>query len=317
MSKPIKEKTASQKISTAGGFIAGGLAACGAVTFTNPIELVKTRMQLQGELSHGDPHAKVYKNPIQALLKIYSNEGLRGTQRGLVCAYIYQIGLNGCRLGLYEPSRNILNSIVYPKEDPHSVQKVPINVAAGALSGIAGAVIGSPLFLIKTRMQSFSNKIAIGEQTHYKNFIDGFSKILQKEGFKGLFRGVDAAIIRTGMGSSVQLPIYNYVKHFLQRHELVSDGTGLHLISSTFAGLGVGVVMNPGDVVLTRMYNQKGDLYKGPIDCFVKTIKYEGVFALYKGFGAQLLRIAPHTILTLTFMEQTMKLMQAIETRFL
>jgi solute carrier family 25 protein 34/35 len=26
-----------------GGFIAGGIAACGAVTVTNPIELVKTR----------------------------------------------------------------------------------------------------------------------------------------------------------------------------------------------------------------------------------------------------------------------------------
>lgn len=46
-----EQKSSSQKISTVGGFIAGGLAACGAVTFTNPIELVKTRMQLQGELS--------------------------------------------------------------------------------------------------------------------------------------------------------------------------------------------------------------------------------------------------------------------------
>ncbi|CCH42324.1 Mitochondrial oxaloacetate transport protein [Wickerhamomyces ciferrii] len=321
MSKEVKEvkaeKSASQKISTAGGFIAGGLAACGAVTFTNPIELVKTRMQLQGELSHSN-QAKVYKNPIQALGKIYSNEGIKGVQKGLVCAYIYQIGLNGCRLGLYEPSRNILNSVFYPSQDPHSVQNVPINVAAGALSGIAGAIIGSPLFLIKTRMQSYSTKIAIGEQTHYKNFLDGLVSIYSKEGgIPGLFRGVDAAIIRTGMGSSVQLPIYNYLKQFLQKNEIVSEGAGLHLISSTFAGFGVGIVMNPGDVVLTRMYNQKGDLYKGPIDCFIKTIKYEGVFALYKGFGAQLLRIAPHTILTLTFMEQTMKLMQTVEQRFL
>lgn len=32
------------------GFTAGALAACGAVTFTNPMEVVKTRLQLQGEL---------------------------------------------------------------------------------------------------------------------------------------------------------------------------------------------------------------------------------------------------------------------------
>ncbi|ONH69685.1 Mitochondrial oxaloacetate transport protein [Cyberlindnera fabianii] len=312
-SKSQPQKSASQQVSTLGGFIAGGLAACGAVTFTNPIELVKTRMQLQGELSL--TATKVYTNPGQALVKIYKNEGIRGLQKGLFCAYVYQIGLNGCRLGLYEPVRNAANSIFFPSQDPATVQSVPVNVIAGAVSGMAGAVIGSPLFLIKTRMQSYtSSGPAVGDQTHYKNTWDGLKQIVQKDGFKGLFRGVDAAIIRTGMGSSVQLPIYNYVKHFLQRHDLVKEGPALHLCSSVCAGLGVGVVMNPGDVVLTRMYNQKGHSnYKGPIDCFVKTVKAEGPGALYKGFGAQLLRIAPHTVLTLTFMEQTMGLMRRLE----
>lgn len=31
-------------------FLLGGLATCGAGFFTNPLEVVKTRMQLQGEL---------------------------------------------------------------------------------------------------------------------------------------------------------------------------------------------------------------------------------------------------------------------------
>lgn len=35
-------------------FLIGGLATCGAGFFTNPLEVVKTRMQLQGELrAHG------------------------------------------------------------------------------------------------------------------------------------------------------------------------------------------------------------------------------------------------------------------------
>ena len=97
------EKTAAQKISKFGSFVAGGLAACIAVTVTNPIELIKIRMQLQGEMSASA--AKVYKNPIQGMAVIFKNEGIKGLQKGLNAAYIYQIGLNGSRLGFYEPIR--------------------------------------------------------------------------------------------------------------------------------------------------------------------------------------------------------------------
>lgn len=315
MSEKPQQKSASQNVSTLGGFLAGGFAACGAVTVTNPIEVVKTRMQLQGELAHTSNAPKPYKNPIQALGVIFKNEGIRGLQRGLVCAYIYQIGLNGCRLGLYEPCRNVFNSLFYPNVDPHQIQNIPINILSGTLSGVAGAIVGSPLYLVKTRMQSYSPFLQIGQQTHYTSMWDGLRSIVRSEGWKGLTRGVDAAIFRTGCGSAVQLPIYTYTKTLLKDWGL-TEGPALHLLSSTMSGIGVGIVMNPGDVLLTRVYNQKGNLYKGPVDCLVQTVKAEGFLALYKGFGAQLLRIAPHTILTLTFMEQTMKFVQYAESRF-
>ena len=272
-------------------------------------------MQLQGEMS-ADAQ-RIYKNPMQALKVIFKNEGIRGLQKGLSCAYIYQIGLNGSRLGFYEPIRSVLNKTFYPAMDPHKVQNVAVNVVSGATSGIIGAIMGSPLFLIKTRMQSYSNAIQIGQQTHYTSIWNGLSSIYRAEGFKGLYRGVDAAILRTGAGSSVQLPIYNTAKHFLLKHDLMKEGTGLHLVASTVSGFGVGVVMNPWDVILTRVYNQKGNLYKGPLDCFVKTVRIEGIGALYKGFEAQIFRIAPHTILCLTFMEQTMKVVYAVEKQIL
>ena len=133
------------------------------------------------------------------------------------------------------------------------------------------------------RDRSYSDAIKIGEQTHYRNVWNGLSTIARTEGFKGLFRGIDAAILRTGAGSSVQLPIYNTAKNFLLKNDLMKDGPGLHLTASTISGLGVAVVMNPWDVILTRIYNQKGNLYKGPVDCFVKTVRTEGISALYKG----------------------------------
>ena len=68
---------------------------------------------------------------------------------------------------------------------------------------------------------------------------------------------------------------------------------------------------------MSRMYNQTGNLYKGVFDCLYKTISTEGVLAIYKGYFAHLARILPHTILTLTFAEQTNKLMRRFENRYI
>jgi solute carrier family 25, member 34/35 len=91
-----------RSLSTTEGFICGGIAASIAVctkaahfknttqaihsnmqvTVSNPAEVAKTRLQLQGELSKGGGE-KVYKNAIDAFAKTWKNEGLRGMQRGL------------------------------------------------------------------------------------------------------------------------------------------------------------------------------------------------------------------------------------------
>ena len=313
----------SAPVSTLGGFLAGGIAACGAVTFTNPIELVKTRMQLQGELA-ANQAVKMYRNPIQAFAVIYRNEGIRGLQQGLVCGYLNQLCLNGCRIGLYEPCRYQLTKVLNPDsivEGQKVPQAVSINIVSGFLAGSAGAVLASPFFLIKTRMQSYSSAAATGkihtstgQQTYYKNTADGLRKIYGSEGFKGLFRGVDAAIFLFFEGSAAQLPLYYFTKQQFEKHTSIDPSApSTHFLLSLVAGVGVAIVMNPGDVVLTRVYNQKGNLYRGPIDCLVKTVTTEGVAALYKGFWAQLLRIGPHTILTLMFMEQSMRAMAKIE----
>ncbi|KAK9378315.1 mitochondrial carrier domain-containing protein [Kockiozyma suomiensis] len=303
------EEAPKKQLSSTGGFIAGALAACGAVTVTNPIEIVKTRMQLQGELASKGQAKKVYTGLFQALRVILKNEGVRGWQRGLGCAYVYQIGLNGCRLGFYEPIRQATAELFLG--DAHN-STLAINVFSGATSGIMGAIAGSPFFLVKTRMQSYSPVFQVGTQTHYTSLLNGLSSIYKSEGFSGLYRGCGSAIMRTGAGSSVQLPIYNWCKHTLETYNL-AQGTSQHLLSSAMSGLGVCVVMNPWDVIMTRMYNQRGNLYTGPFDCFIKTVKIEGPMALYKGFFAHLMRIGPHTIITLTLMESTRKLMMWVE----
>ncbi|KAK5092647.1 Mitochondrial oxaloacetate carrier protein [Exophiala xenobiotica] len=277
---------------TTGAFIAGGLAACGAVTASHPFETIKIRLQLQGELQSKDVAVKKYKGVLHGVSVVAKNEGVRGLYRGLGCAYIYQILLNGFRLGGYEPLRAATAKLLFKDAN---VQSLGVNVFSGAASGVAGAMAGSPFFLVKTRLQSYSSFLPTGTQHKYKNAFDALRQIYTAEG----------------------LPTYFFAKRRLIKHAGLEDGPALHLLSSACAGFVVCCFMHPPDTVMARLYNQHGNLYKGIFDCLYKTISTEGVLAVYKGFFAHLARILPHTILTLTFAEQTSKMMRWTENKLL
>jgi solute carrier family 25 protein 34/35 len=143
---------------------------------------------------------------------------------------------------------------------------------------------------------------------------------------------------RTGVGSAIQLSTYDGTKNYLLNSgwfHLGSQGSGydisktdfrcieLHFCASLITSIFVCIAMNPFDVASTRMYNQKSTvdgkpvLYRNALDCIAKTVRAEGVLALYKGLGAHYLRIGmlvlclivtgPHTVLTFIFLEQLKK----------
>lgn len=150
--------------------------------------------------------------------------------------------LNGCRLGFYEPLRKGVTTAIFKDAN---VQSLGVNIVSGAASGILGAAAGSPFFLVKTRLQSFSPFLPVGTQHGYKNTPDGLRQIARSEGIKGLYRGVGAAMVRTGFGSSVQLPTYFFAKRRLVRHLGMGEGPALHLASSAASGVVVCCVMHP------------------------------------------------------------------------
>ncbi|CDO69412.1 hypothetical protein BN946_scf184791.g7 [Trametes cinnabarina] len=282
------------KLSTFEGFVCGGLAGCTAVTFSNPAEVAKTRMQLQGELMRRGG-VKVYSNVFDALIKTWRNEGLRGVQRGLGPAYVYQLPrkvlLNGSRLGFYEPSRRWLNKMLGYSP---TQQTTLTSMSAGSISTVIGSCLGNPLFLVKTRMQAYSPVLPVGAQRYYKHAFHALSTIIREEGLRGLLRGIDAACFRGAIGGSVQLPSYLWAKQLLVSHGVAApDSMVTYLLSSSIAGVVLPTVQGPDGRMI-------GTLYKNPFDCLWKTFKTEGLYGWYKGSTAHFLRIAPHTIITLT-----------------
>lgn len=59
--------------------------------------MIKTRIQLQGELSAKGTYVKPYKGVISAFIVVGRNEGISGLQKGLVPALYFQFILNSFR----------------------------------------------------------------------------------------------------------------------------------------------------------------------------------------------------------------------------
>ena len=276
-------------------FTAGAVAACLAVTLSNPFEVAKVRMQLQGELSLLNSR-KIYTNAFDCIYSIFRLEGVGGLQRGLIPAYCYQILLNGFRLGMYEPIKGSIQQLCnVMAKDTTTFYILPM-VLSGFTSGVLGAFMASPFFLVKTRMQSYTKgSKSVGYQHAYveKGVLHSLIHIYKNESVKGLFRGVDASMLRTGVGSAVQLPSYEIIKtNLLKTGHFDATSSPLHFTASLATSFLVCVAMNPFDVLMTRMYNQKDSkIYANVYDCMIKTFKGEGPTAFYKGFMAHYLRI--------------------------
>jgi solute carrier family 25 protein 34/35 len=273
-------------------FTSGSLAACGAVTVTNPFDMLKTRRQLNNELGLAGSRGKIN------LSLVFQKEGLAGLQRGLVPAYIYQILMNGTRFMVYEPTRLFLKSTSLTSST------LLCNASAGAIAGGIAALIGTPFNLIKTRLQSYSPHFSTGYQHGYTGVLPAIKSIYASEGLRGFYRGVSASMLRTTAGSAAQLSSYDWCKAHLVSAGY-DDGMGVYLTSAMTSGVIACLVMNPFDVVMTRLYNQKaGTLYSGVINCATKTIQMEGLGALWRGLVPHFIRIGPHTVLTLVLLEQ-------------
>ncbi|CAF0994359.1 unnamed protein product [Didymodactylos carnosus] len=282
--------------------MSGSLAASCAVLLTNMPETVKTRIQLDGEVTKdGVTIPKQYKSLSDAYIKILKIDGIRGLQAGLGSAIGVQLVMNGLRLGLFGPIQSLIKNATNCNQN-----NFILKVVSGAISGAIGVTVSSPLYLAKNRLQSQSRYFQAAERYTYKNTFDCLSQVYRQEGFFGLFRGVSGALPRVIFGSATQLSIYDTIKSVAIDKFHCADGIQAHFVASFISSLFTVTVMNPFDVISTRMYQSSGQqtVYNNVIDCFRKTIQGEGLSALQKGWLALYIRLGPHTVLTFIFLEK-------------
>ena len=185
------------------------LAGCGAgasqVVVTNPLEIVKIRLQVMGQqaavVASG---AAVPKAP--GALAIVRELGFAGLYKGSGACFLRDIPFSGMYFPMYAAAKEWLGG-----EDAQSGDKQTMKphhlLLAGMIAGVPAAGLTTPADVIKTRIQVKP----LPGQTKYYGMGDAFVKILSQEGWRALFKGASMRIVRSSPQFGITLLTYEYL----------------------------------------------------------------------------------------------------------
>eukprot|EP00586_Coscinodiscus_wailesii_P019080 CAMPEP_0172517844 /NCGR_PEP_ID=MMETSP1066-20121228/288360_1 /TAXON_ID=671091 /ORGANISM="Coscinodiscus wailesii, Strain CCMP2513" /LENGTH=313 /DNA_ID=CAMNT_0013300029 /DNA_START=366 /DNA_END=1307 /DNA_ORIENTATION=+ len=196
-----------------GNAIVSGLAAgVAGNTLTNPIWLVKTRMQLLADSSAGQ---KVYTGYRDAVSTILREEGVGGFYKGLSASYW------GCAEGcvqfvIYEKVKKSLlektNAERAAKGLP-PVKKLPklVYFSSAALAKCVAAVTTYPHEVARTRLREQARNSVF----KYNGMWQAIGLIAKEEGRRGLYAGMGMHLLKVVPNSAIMFLTYEVVNAWL------------------------------------------------------------------------------------------------------
>lgn len=280
-------------------FLFGGSAGMFATCFVQPLDLVKTRMQVTKTVAGKKPSSA------SVLLGVVKNEGVATLYTGLSAGLLRQALYTTTRLGIYT---SLFETFSSPDGSPPGFF---MKCALGMTAGATGAFVGTPAEVALIRMTS-DGSLPVDKRRNYKNVFDALARMTKEEGVTTLWRGATPTMGRAMVVNAAQLSSYSQAKQAILGTGYISEGIFCHFVASMISGLVTTICSMPVDIAKTRIQNQKyidgKPEYKGAMDVLTKVVKNEGILSLWKGFTPYYFRLGPHTVLTFIFLEQMNRL---------
>ncbi|KAI5677433.1 hypothetical protein M9H77_08383 [Catharanthus roseus] len=287
---------------------AGAGAAAGAIaaTFVCPLDVIKTRFQVNGlsEVPHSAQRGNVIVTSLQSIVR---NEGFRGLYRGLSPTLAALLP----NWAVYFTVYGHLKTILQAHADDSGQLTVPANMFAASGAGAATAIATNPLWVVKTRLQTQGMRQGV---VPYDSILSGLRRIAHEEGIRGWYSGLLPSL--AGIAHvAIQFPAYENLKFYFAKKgnkDINELRSGEVAIASSLSKVIASIMTYPHEVVRSRLQEQ-GQLrnqeihYAGVVDCIKKVFQREGLPGFYRGCGTNLLRTTPSAVITFTSYEMIHK----------
>eukprot|EP00933_Yihiella_yeosuensis_P062676 TRINITY_DN6565_c0_g6_i1.p1 TRINITY_DN6565_c0_g6~~TRINITY_DN6565_c0_g6_i1.p1 ORF type:complete len:330 (+),score=37.16 TRINITY_DN6565_c0_g6_i1:52-990(+) len=191
------------------------------------------------------------------------------------------------------------------------------DLLAGMLSGFVCKVVEYPFDTIKVLEQTGGAR--------FNGPIDCARKTVAESGALSLYQGLTAPLLGSMAECASLFVSYGYIKKGLGvDEESATLSNPVPFYKLVLAGGGSGFastcVLTPVELIKCRLQAQIGtsiaagssELYKGPLDCILRTVKAEGVTGLWRGNMSTLAREVPGNMAWFGVYEGVMRIVQTI-----
>ncbi|KAI5954377.1 AGC1 [Candida jiufengensis] len=206
--------------------LAGSSAGACQVIFTNPLEIVKIRLQMQGNTKNLSKPGEI---PIKHLTasQIIKQLGIKGLYKGASACLLRDVPFSA----IYFPTYANLKKYMFGFDPNDATKKQKLStwqlLVAGALAGAPAAFFTTPADVIKTRLQVAGKKNDI----KYKGIIDCGKAILKTEGISAFFKGSLARVFRSSPQFGFTLASYELLQNLFPLHQPVTRESNFKAIS--------------------------------------------------------------------------------------
>ncbi|KAJ2940421.1 hypothetical protein O0L34_g101 [Tuta absoluta] len=167
---------------------------------------------------------------------------------------------------------------------------------SGGFGGICTVLSGHPMDTIKVRLQTMPLPKP-GEAPLYRGTWDCFTKTIQKEGFRGLYKGMSAPL--TGVAPIFAISFFGFGlgKRLIQKNPDQALTKPELFAAGAFSGIFTTSVMAPGERIKCLLQIQQASAgpqkYAGMVDCAKQLYAEGGIKSIYKGSVATMMRDVP------------------------